>query len=694
MARLLKAYPDFRGGLNKDAAPDNLADNELMEAENADLDERGAVSQRKGTKPLLANSGTCPAQTGMTSTQITLASGASASDDYYNGYPIVITGGTGEGQTRTIADYTGASKLVTVGTAWTTQPDNTSTYEIPVNYGAQVERIIEWPRKDGTKVLLAVIGSNLCKIGTDNKPTVLQALASADIGFYSYADVFYFCDGSEYYYYDGTNVYKVQLATPGSAPTLGNSGGGSPLGAGTFKGKVVFYNSLGYESVASAEATVTILVGEQIDWSAIPIGPTGTVGRKLYRTTVGGSAFKLLTTIADNTTTTYTDIIADASLGAALVIDNNLTPIKRCRRFIWHPKSQRIFAARDSSDMAALYYSEAGQPEYFKETNILYPTTGDGPVYALTYIADAMVTVYQSSEWAWKGVDPDTDAEWYKLPSNYGSKAHMTVALTPNGLTFLSEGAIISLSPGLIDSNIAMIAGEELVANRTKNLVSSIIRGITNYEIAAAVFDTMNDKHMLAYTNVASATRNSRILVLDWNLQRFTEYVGLAVNGFCLRSNGDLLMAMNGYIVKANQDIYDDWDPDTANYKAISYKVVPKAWNLDHPFHIKKIKKMFLAARQYELFDSSINIILYMDYQYYELTVLTLSSLSLDESFVWGKEWGLPWGWSDLITKEAKVRGKGLRVKVVMTNSERNEPVTIYGLAFEFILKKPRGVKV
>lgn len=50
--------------------------------------------------------------------------------------------------------------------------------------------------------------------------------------------------------------------------------------------------------------------------SSIPIGPTGTTGRIVYRTAVNGSQLKLLTTLANNTTTTYADSVADGSLGA------------------------------------------------------------------------------------------------------------------------------------------------------------------------------------------------------------------------------------------------------------------------------------------------------------------------------------------------------------------------------------------
>src|SRR5690606_27986303 len=44
----LRSYFDFRGGLNTDAAPDNMLDNELARADNVDLLERGGFVKRKG----------------------------------------------------------------------------------------------------------------------------------------------------------------------------------------------------------------------------------------------------------------------------------------------------------------------------------------------------------------------------------------------------------------------------------------------------------------------------------------------------------------------------------------------------------------------------------------------------------------------------------------------------------------------
>jgi hypothetical protein len=57
----------------------------------------------------------------------------------------------------------------------------------------------------------------------------------------------------------------------------------------------------------------------------IPLGPAGTTGRKLYRTAAGGAQLKLLATLADNTTQTYSDASLDAALGANAPTVNTAT---------------------------------------------------------------------------------------------------------------------------------------------------------------------------------------------------------------------------------------------------------------------------------------------------------------------------------------------------------------------------------
>lgn len=66
-----------------------------------------------------------------TATTITLDANAEAIDDFYNGDLVHIDHGTGEGQSRVITAYAGATtKIATVHATWTTTPDTTSEYVV------------------------------------------------------------------------------------------------------------------------------------------------------------------------------------------------------------------------------------------------------------------------------------------------------------------------------------------------------------------------------------------------------------------------------------------------------------------------------------------------------------------------------------------------------------------------------------
>lgn len=69
------------------------------------------------------------AQAGAAGT-ITLAAGASAVTNFYRGCVIVLTGGTGAGQTNMIRSYNGSTKVATMVKNWAVQPDGTTTYAI------------------------------------------------------------------------------------------------------------------------------------------------------------------------------------------------------------------------------------------------------------------------------------------------------------------------------------------------------------------------------------------------------------------------------------------------------------------------------------------------------------------------------------------------------------------------------------
>ncbi len=113
------------------------------------------------------------------------------------------------------------------------------------------------------------------------------------------------------------NVYRTPVDTSG--------GGIYPLpGTPKFLGTIANNTTTTYDDIAAdaslgAAPPVTNTAtasASQVALSSIAIGASPTTSRKVYRTAVGGAQLKLLTTLADNTTTTFLDTIADGSLGA------------------------------------------------------------------------------------------------------------------------------------------------------------------------------------------------------------------------------------------------------------------------------------------------------------------------------------------------------------------------------------------
>ena len=116
------------------------------------------------------------AQAGAAGT-VTLASGASAVNDFYNGLFVLITNNDPSGaqyQLRKIIDYAGSTRVATIESNWGTNPSSASTYDILVPLGVSVH---SWA---GTRVAEpATVGYPLITVAATGIP--VGAFASAAI---------------------------------------------------------------------------------------------------------------------------------------------------------------------------------------------------------------------------------------------------------------------------------------------------------------------------------------------------------------------------------------------------------------------------------------------------------------------------------------------------------------------------------
>lgn len=126
------------------------------------------------------------AQAGAAGT-ITLAAGASATNDLYVGQLVKLYGGLGAGQTRTVTAYNGTTKVATVDRNWITNPDATSTYAVQAADNPDLDASLQVARVTLTDTLTTYTGNTVQtgdsfgRIGAAGAGLTAVALAAAGL---------------------------------------------------------------------------------------------------------------------------------------------------------------------------------------------------------------------------------------------------------------------------------------------------------------------------------------------------------------------------------------------------------------------------------------------------------------------------------------------------------------------------------
>lgn len=104
------------------------------------------------------------------------------------------------------------------------------------------------------------------------------------------------------------------LAAPGAA-----EGSAGNVDVGLHSWIITAVHANGGETIAGTSVSLAVVSSaKQVNLSSVPIGPAGTASRKIYRTISGDTGSrKFVGSIANNSGTTFTDNVADASLATA-----------------------------------------------------------------------------------------------------------------------------------------------------------------------------------------------------------------------------------------------------------------------------------------------------------------------------------------------------------------------------------------
>jgi hypothetical protein len=163
------------------------------------------------------------------------------------------------------------------------------------------------------------------------------------------------------------NGSAIAQVMPSGAPSgmLITDGGAGGL-TGTYSYKVTFLSADGLDSEPS-EATGTYAVAsKQISITSIPTGAAteNVTGRRIWRIANGGSTYYLVTTISNNTSTTYVDNLSDASLITGTELDTETKRFPPCRFLANHQERLcGVYSGSSEGDTSTLYISNYQEPE-------------------------------------------------------------------------------------------------------------------------------------------------------------------------------------------------------------------------------------------------------------------------------------------------------------------------------------------
>ena len=110
---------------------------------------------------------------------------------------------------------------------------------------------------------------------------------------------------------------------------------------------------------------------------------------------------------------------------------------------------------------------------------MLVPTLGEGKVTGLTVFGDSLLVIYQHGMWHWRGIDPEQDVTWKRVPIPLGGISFHTIGMTPSSLTFLGVGGIYAMSPVVLGYDATIQPDSGVLRNLTENKVERVINSIT-----------------------------------------------------------------------------------------------------------------------------------------------------------------------------------------------------------------------
>lgn len=381
---------------------------------------------------------------------------------------------------------------------------------------------------DGSQTMIAFAGGSAWQLTGTSFITIGSAqsiyTAGNRVSGAEYENHIFFGNGGTIpYKYNGTAWTRHGIYPPTTTSTVTSHATGGLTG--DYRWKVSNVNTQLVESDVGP-ATATLTVAAALARVTLPTfaASYGVSARRLYRTEAGGSTFKRVATISDNTTTTYDDNIADGSLGTTAPTDNGVPPNYS---FVCSHNNRLFFI--DPANPNYLWYSNLGDPYTVASTNFVKigDATSDLVKSARPFENNILVSCANSQFLLYMPSTSPTDWELVRLQSPFGTKS-------PFGLFDFGKSVMFPAMQNDKFVGFAAVNGIGIQPSATFLTVSTAASLLQSDKIEPDMFEiqesyvsnissmVFKNRAYIAVTYGSGATTNNRIYVYDFSTSELT----------------------------------------------------------------------------------------------------------------------------------------------------------------------------
>ncbi len=481
-----------------------------------------------------------------------------------------------------------------------------------------------------------------------------------------------------------TNIGADGIDAPGACTAALAGDGAGNVDDGTHSYKITFVNSHGETEGGTTSNVVTVAdkgADGKVALTGIPVSTSSEcTSRKIYRTVAGDTgSHKLVDTLSDNTTTTYTDNTADASLGANVPTGNTALSVPAD----WTGTSQPAGGVAHNGRMWAwldhnVYYSTRTNHEDFQQTGsgifACYPGEGEKIVAGWSFAGRLYLWKYPQGIYWIDDSDPTvTNWELKRLTKSVGMAGPLGLAQTDSDIIFVAPDGLIHALSAVTE--YGDVKSSAILPDKIAGFAREKIK-ISRLQWANAIFYPTKREWHLAHTG-SGYSYNNQQLILDLHDMKNVRY-RFVTRDVCesmalIKDSNDLQRPMIGdnagfvrILDESNRN--KDGSPYTAKYRTGDIAFIGEGMRRAN---LQFIEIIFKPEGSHTL-----TVEVYLDGKYTQTVSMDMGSATGGSlgSFILGTD---TLGGGNIFNTRRKLVGDCRRIQLVGYNSGLNENFSI-----------------